>query len=225
MWPVISPGDATQSPSDWEAESDARRHAPATSRNREAIAAILAKLLPASGRVLEIASGTGEHVAYFAERFPALTWQPSDPDPSALASIASWTQGFANIATPIAVDATEIGWPVDQIDALLCINMVHIAPWDATLGLMTGAASVLADGAALILYGPYFRAETDTAPSNLAFDASLRSRDARWGLRSMEDVRAAAAVRGLHYDQVIEMPANNLMLIFRKGRSGVTSTD
>lgn len=202
--------------STWEIENDARRHAPATARNRDAIVAELADILPATGTVLEIASGTGEHVAYFADRFPALDWQPSDPEPAALASIASWTAGLGNVATPIAIDATEAGWPVARADALLCVNMVHIAPWDATLGLMTGASAVLATGAPLILYGPYLRGDVATAPSNLEFDASLKSRDARWGLRSVEDVRAAAEVRGLAFERLIEMPANNLMLVFRK---------
>lgn len=200
----------------WESENDARRHAPATARNRDAIVAELADILPATGTVLEIASGTGEHVAYFAERFPALDWQPSDPEPAALASIASWTAGLGNVATPIAIDATEAGWPVARADALLCVNMVHIAPWAATSGLMAGASAVLATGAPLILYGPYLRGDVATAPSNLEFDASLKSRDARWGLRSVEDVRASAEVRGLAFERLIEMPANNLVLVFRK---------
>jgi hypothetical protein len=219
---VTSPVATPEMPSNWEADNGARRHAPATERNRDAIAAVLADVLPNSGNVLEIASGTGEHVAHFAERFPTLSWQPSDPDPSALASIASWTAGLGNVATPVAIDATDPGWPVDRVDALLCVNMVHIAPWEATLGLISGAAAVLADGAPLILYGPYLRGDVATAPSNLAFDASLKSRDARWGLRSVEDVTAAATARGLDFDRVVEMPANNLMLIFRVGRSGVT---
>lgn len=206
----------TETASTWEIENDARRHAPATARNRDAIVAELADILPSTGSVLEIASGTGEHVAYFAERFPALDWQPSDPEPAALASIASWTAGLGNVATPIAIDATEAGWPVARADALLCVNMVHIAPWDATLGLMTGASAVLATGAPLILYGPYLRGDVATAPSNLEFDASLKSRDARWGLRSVEDVRASAEVRGLAFERLIEMPANNLVLVFRK---------
>ncbi len=222
MRPVTLMADAPEPPSSWKADNGARRHAPATARNRDAIAAVLADMLPESGNILEIASGTGEHIAYFAERFPSLNWQPSDPDPSALASIASWTSGLTNVATPLAIDATDPGWPVDRADALLCINMVHIAPWEATLGLMGGAAAVLADGAPMILYGPYLRGDVATAPSNLAFDASLKSRDARWGLRSVEDVRAAAAVRGLDFGQMVEMPANNLMLVFRNGRSGVT---
>lgn len=219
---MTSPVDAPETPASWEADNGARRYAPATERNRDAIAAVLSDILPTTGNVLEIASGTGEHIAYFAERFPALNWQPSDPDPSALASIASWTAGLENVATPVAIDATDAGWPVERVDALLCVNMVHIAPWEATLGLMSGAAAVLADGAPMVLYGPYLRGDVATAPSNLAFDASLKSRDARWGLRSVEDVRAAAAARGLDFERLVEMPANNLVLVFRKGRSGVT---
>lgn len=222
MRSVTFPVSTPDTPSGWEADNGARRHAPATERNRDPIAAVLADVLPSSGNILEIASGTGEHVAHFAERFPALHWQPSDPDPSALASIASWTAGLGNVATPVAIDATDPGWPVEPVDALLCVNMVHIAPWEATLGLMTGAAAVLSDGAPLILYGPYIRGDVATAPSNLAFDASLKSRDARWGLRSVEDVRAAAAARGLDFERLIDVPANNLMLVFRKGQSGVT---
>lgn len=200
----------------WETESDARRRSPAAARNREPIAAVLANLLPASGCVLEIASGTGEHIAHFAEAFPKLDWQPSDPEPSSLASIASWTSGLTNVSTPVAIDATEPGWPVERADAIYCANMIHIAPWDAALGLMAGASAVLASGAPLILYGPYLRGDVATAPSNLDFDGSLKARDARWGLRSVEDVRAAAEVRGLSFERLIEMPANNLMLVFRK---------
>ncbi len=202
--------------SSWEVDNEARRRSPAAARNRDAIAAVLAELLPASGCVLEIASGTGEHVAHFASVFPALDWQPSDPEPSALASIASWTSGLGNVSTPIAIDATHAGWPVESADAVYCANMVHIAPWDATFGLMAGASSVLASGAPLILYGPYLRGDVATAPSNLDFDGSLKSRDARWGLRSVEDVRAAAEVRGLMFERLIEMPANNLVLLLRK---------
>lgn len=202
--------------SSWEVDSDARRRSPAAARNREPIAAVLGDLLPETGCVLEIASGTGEHVAYFAGAFPLLDWQPSDPEPSALASIASWTSGLSNISTPIAIDATEAGWPVERADAVYCANMVHIAPWEATLGLMAGASAALATGAPLILYGPYLRGDVATAPSNLEFDASLKSRDARWGLRSVEDVRAVADVRGLAFERLVEMPANNLVLVFRK---------
>jgi len=205
-------------PTPWIAAEDsgaARKHAPATLRNREAIATVLAEVLPAAGTVLEIASGSGEHCAFFAERFPALRWQPSDPEPSALISIASWCAGLVNVVEPLAIDAAAADWPVERVDALLCINMVHISPWEATLGLLDGAARVLADGAPLILYGPYRRAEVATAPSNEAFDVSLKARDARWGLREVADVTAAAAEHGLAFERLVEMPANNIMLVYR----------
>ncbi|WP_447728548.1 DUF938 domain-containing protein [Sphingomonas koreensis] len=206
-------------PTPWIAAEDtgaARKHAPATLRNREVIAEILAAVLPASGTVLEIASGSGEHCAFFAKRFPDLRWQPSDPEPSALASIASWCAGLDNVAPPLAIDAAASDWVVDRADALLCINMVHISPWEAALGLLDGAARVLPAGAALILYGPYRRAEVPTAPSNEAFDLSLKARDPRWGLREVADVSEAAAVRGLVFERLVEMPANNLMLVYRR---------
>lgn len=205
-------------PAPWIAAEDkgaARKHAPATLRNREAIAAVLAEALPETGLVLEVASGSGEHCAFFAECFPALRWQPSDPEPSALTSIASWCEGLANVAPPLAIDAGAADWPVERADALLCVNMVHISLWEATLGLLGGAARVLAEGAPLILYGPYRRAEVPTAPSNEAFDASLRARDPRWGLRDTAEVTAAAAARGLAFERLVEMPANNIMLIYR----------
>ncbi|MBR0552350.1 DUF938 domain-containing protein [Stakelama marina] len=199
-----------------EQGGEARKHAPATLRNREAIADVLTTHLPDRGTVLEIASGSGEHCAFFAERFPALNWQPSDPEPSARISIASWCAGLANVAQPLALDASSKDWPVDRADAVLCINMVHISPWQATLGLMEGAAQVLSPGAPLILYGPYRREGVETAPSNEAFDASLRSRDPRWGLRDLGAVTAAANEQGFALDEVIEMPANNLAVIYRR---------
>jgi len=205
-------------PTPWIAAEDrgaARKHAPATLRNREAIAAVLADALPDAGVVLEVASGSGEHCAFFAERFPGLRWQPSDPEPSALTSIAAWCAGLDNVAAPVAIDAAAQDWSVERADALLCINMVHISPWEATLGLLDGAARVLPDGAPLILYGPYRRAEVETAPSNEAFDASLKARDPRWGLRDVADLSAAASVRGLSFERLIEMPANNIMLVYR----------
>ncbi len=194
-----------------------KRHAPATERNRDPIAAVLREVLPARGLVLEIASGTGEHAAYFAGLFPGLEWQPSDPDPSALNSIEAWTAdaGAANLSEPIELDAAGT-WAVDHADAILCINMVHISPWAATLGLLAGAARLLPTGGPLILYGPYRRAGVPTAPSNEAFDASLRRRDPQWGLRDLETVAAAAEARGLGLDQVHEMPANNLTVVFRR---------
>ena len=138
------------------------------------------------GTVLEVASGSGEHVVHFAATFPALGWQPSDPDPAGLVSIAAWCAeaGLANIAPPLALDASAGEWPIDRADAILCINMVHISPWAATLGLLAGAARLLPTGAPLILYGPYVEPDVPTADSNLAFDASLRARDPAWGLRN-----------------------------------------
>jgi SAM-dependent methyltransferase len=193
-----------------------RRHAPATLRNREPIAAVLAEELSARGLVLEVASGSGEHCAYFAERFPALTWQPSDPDGDSLASIADWCAGLANVLPPLSLDAAEADWPVAAADAILCVNMVHISPWEATLGLMRGAGRLLAKGAPLILYGPYRQRDLPTAESNEAFDVSLKSRNPAWGLRHVEDVSAAAAEYGLLLERIVAMPANNLSLVFRR---------
>lgn len=197
--------------------SDSRRIAPATARNREPILAVLRDVLPASGLVLEVASGTGEHVLHFAEALPALEWQPSDPDPAALASIAAWTAEQGNIRQPVMLDAGSGDWPIDRADALLCVNMVHISPWAATEGLMAGAARILPAGAPLILYGPYLRTGVETAPSNLAFDADLKVRDPRWGLRDLDDVADCAMRSGLKIERVVEMPANNLTLVFRRG--------
>ena len=194
-----------------------RRHAPATLRNREPIAAVLADALPADGLVLEVASGSGEHCAFFAERFPALQWQPSDPDADALASIADWCAELPNVLPPLTLDAAEAAWPIGAADAILCINMVHISPWEATLGLMAGAAKLLARGAPLFLYGPYRQRGVPTAESNEAFDVSLKTRNPAWGLRHVEDVSAAAAARGLALDRIVAMPANNLSLVFRRG--------
>lgn len=198
--------------------SDDKRHAPATLRNREAIGAVLAAWLPAAGTVLEVASGSGEHVVHFAATFPALNWQPSDPDPAGLVSIAAWRAeaGLANVAPPLALDASADIWPAAQADAVLCINMVHISPWAATLGLLAGAERVLAPGAPLILYGPYIEPDVPTADSNLAFDASLRARDPAWGLRHSDAVKVAAAAAGLTFAERRAMPANNLMLLFRR---------
>ena len=198
--------------------SDDKRHVPATLRNRDAIASVLAEWLPATGTVLEVASGSGEHIVHFAATFPTLDWQPSDPDPAGLVSIAAWCAeaGLANIAPPLALDAAADGWPIDRADAILCINMVHISPWDATLGLFAGAARLQPIGAPLILYGPYVEPDVPTADSNLAFDASLRMRDPAWGLRQIDDVKAAAAAAGLTFAERRAMPANNLMLLFRR---------
>ena len=194
----------------------ARRYAPATERNREPIAAVLAEVLPAQGHVLEVASGTGEHCAWFAELFPALIWQPSDPDFEALASIAAWTADQGNVLPPIGLDAAADEWPVDRAEAILCINMVHISPWDATLGLMAGAGRLLAPGAPLILYGPYRQHGVPTAPSNEQFELWLKEKSPDFGLRYLEDVAAAAEAEGLVLERTVEMPANNLMPVFRR---------
>ena len=197
-----------------------RRQAPAAARNVGPIGDVLADWLPAKGLVLEIASGTGEHALAFAQRFPTLDWQPSDPDPQALASIMAWqAEGPANLIPPLGLDVCEADWPVSQADAILCINMVHISPWEASLGLLDGAARLLPYGGALILYGPWLEAAVEAAPSNLAFDQTLKARDPRWGLRRVEDFAAEAALRGLVLAGRRAMPANNIMLRFEAQRT------
>lgn len=192
-----------------------KRHAPAAARNAGPIGDVLARVLPTAGLVLEVASGTGEHAAAFARRFPHLDWQPTDPDTEALESIDAWREEVAlsNLRPPKRLDAGSADWPVAAADAVVCINMVHISPWGATLGLTAGAARCLASGGPLILYGPYLENGVATAPSNEAFDASLKARDPAWGLRSVEAVRRAAAPRFALRERVA-MPANNLMLLF-----------
>jgi hypothetical protein len=196
----------------------AKRSAPAALRNREPIADVLREWLPSAGTVLEIASGSGEHVTYFAERFPALEWQPSDVHPDALASIQAWrSEGrLPNLREPILLDAAASDWPVDAADAILSINMVHISPWGSALGLLAGANRLLSSGGPLILYGPWLADDLPAAASNLGFDADLRGRDAAWGLRRVEDFASAATERGLRLEDRRQMPANNLMLLFRR---------
>lgn len=193
-------------------------HFPATTRNREPIRGALERVLPRSGTVLEIASGSGEHTAYFAPRFPGLTWQPSDREPALLASIAAHAEasGAANIAPPIRLDVGVKPWPVTAADAVIAINMIHIAPWQAGLDLLAGAAAILPAGGPLFLYGAFKRGGRHTAPSNAAFDRSLRAQDPAWGLRDLDAVEAAAAAEGFRLDAVIDMPANNLAVVFRK---------
>jgi SAM-dependent methyltransferase len=195
-----------------------KRHAPATERNRDAIADVLREVLPDTGLLLEVAAGTGEHAAYLAPLFPGLLWQPSDPEPDALTSIEAWQADShaANLLPPIFLDAAALTWPVESADAILCVNMVHISPWSATEGLMRGAARLLSPGGPLLLYGPYRRAGVETAPSNEAFDASLKARDPAWGLRDLEAVQAEAAAQGLGFERLYDMPANNLTLVFRR---------
>jgi Protein of unknown function (DUF938) len=204
----------------YEAEtSGVRRSAPAALRNREPIAKVLGGWLPPSGLVLEIASGTGEHAVFFAERFPALDWQPSDIHPDALSSIEAWRRqsGLLNVREPLELDAAMPDWPLETADAVLNINMVHISPWKSALGLLDGAARLLGPGAPLIMYGPWLKSDIPTVPSNLDFDADLRRRDPEWGLRRVEEFAKAASERGLRPEATRAMPANNLMLLLRRG--------
>ncbi|MCF8506092.1 MAG: DUF938 domain-containing protein [Caulobacter sp.] len=192
---------------------------PSSARNREPLLAVLQHWLPVSGTVLEIASGLGEHAAWFAEALPGIAWQPTDRSEEALDILTARREavGLANLAPPLVLNAAEPdGWPVDHADAIVCINMIHISPWAATKGLMAGAARLLPAGAPLILYGPYIEAGLETAPSNLAFDADLRRRDPAWGLRHLADVQTLAAGHGLTLAERVAMPANNLCLLFRR---------
>ncbi|MBA4307510.1 MAG: SAM-dependent methyltransferase [Sphingopyxis sp.] len=200
----------------FEPSAEAKRTAPATERNRDAITHVLKRCLPPQGTVLEIASGTGEHIIHFAAQFPHLDWQPSDSDPLALASIAAWRaeSGGDNLLVPVEVDAAA-AWKVPDISAILCINMVHISPWEATKGLMRNAGRLLPKGGLLYVYGPFHQQNRPTAPSNEEFDRNLKSRNSQWGLRFVEDVAQEASLHALHLDQIIEMPANNLSLLFR----------
>ncbi|MBC7905298.1 MAG: DUF938 domain-containing protein [Rhodospirillaceae bacterium] len=194
-----------------------KQYAPATNRNREPILAVLKQWLPPQGLVLEIASGTGEHAAFFAANLAGREWQPSDAEPSALASIAAWRDeaGLANLRPPVCLDVRDDMWPVDRVDAMFCANMIHISPWECTLGLMTGAGRVFGPGGVLVLYGP-FKVGGKTAPSNLSFDADLKARNPAWGVRDLEAVGACAQAVGLDHVDAIPMPANNLCVVWRK---------
>jgi len=196
-----------------------RLSSPAAQRNRGPILEVLRRVLPSSGRVLEVASGSGEHVVFFAKALPDLVWQPSDPDPAALDSIKAWTAhaGLSNVLAPLVLDVTRARWAysIDAVDAVVCINMIHIAPWEACLGLFYGCEALLSPGAPLVLYGPFLRSGVHTAASNIAFDASLRRQDPRWGLRDLDDVVREAGLRGFELAEVEEMPANNLTVVFR----------
>jgi SAM-dependent methyltransferase len=196
-----------------------KRHAPSAERNREPLLPVLREVLPTQGTVLELASGTGQHAVFFARALPGLTWQPTDMDPTALASIEAWRQeeGPPNLRAPLALDVLAEPWPVERADAIVAINLVHICPWEACQGLLRGAGRVLAPGAPLVLYGAYFIEGVPPAPSNLAFDASLRERNASWGVRELGAVTAEARRYGLGRERVIEMPSNNLTVVFRAG--------
>jgi hypothetical protein len=198
--------------------SDDRQYAPATLRNRDFILDVLRDVLPKTGVILEIASGSGEHVVHFARNLPSLVFQPSDPDQDALLSVAGWANatGVTNVRAPIALDASNPVWPIASADGILCINMIHISPWDATLGLIKGAAAILPSRSPLYLYGPYKREGFETVPSNQAFDRSLRDRNPTWGLRDLKAVTATAQTLGFSGPVITEMPANNLSVVFRR---------
>ena len=190
----------------------------AAERNKDPILTVLETVLPASGSVLEIASGTGQHVCFFAAQLPNIRWQPTEPDAPHLGAIETRIResGLTNIEAPITLDVHQPRWPVAAgYDAILCINMVHIAPWSATNALCIGAARHLATGGKLVLYGPYLEQGT-AVPSNLDFDSTLKRRNQEWGLRELEDVTRTAALHGLHRQQVVRMPANNLTVVFAK---------
>jgi len=195
---------------------DHRLSAPAVARNRDPILAVLRRVLPPQGLVFEIASGTGEHAAYFAAALPQLRWQPSDPDAAARASISAHraVAGRPNLLPPLDLDAAADTWPAARADAVVCINMIHIAPWSAALGLVAGAARVLSRGGVLYLYGPFKEGGRHTAPSNEAFDADLRARNAEWGVRDLDEVAALALQHGLDLVETIAMPANNRSVVF-----------
>jgi SAM-dependent methyltransferase len=194
---------------------------PSVARNREPILEILHCVLPKSGVVLEIASGTGEHAVYFAAALPHLRWQPTDRDERALKSIAAHRaiSGLPNLLAPLALDAADSEWPVHHADAIVAINVVHISPWRATQGLMAGAGGVLPPGGVLYLYGAYKENGAHTAPSNEQFDQDLRRRDPEWGVRDLGEVTELADRRGLVLAERIAMPANNLSLVFRREQS------
>ena len=196
-----------------------KRFAPATERNREPIARVLRQELPTSGLVLEVASGSGEHAVFFARRFPDLLWQPSDPDEVALASIESWREedGSKNLLPPMHLDASSYEWPIAEADAIFCANMVHISPPEASEGLFAGAGRLSGGGSSLILYGPFLEQGVATAASNLSFDESLKARNPAWGLRNVEWMDVLADANGFRRKRQVAMPANNLMLIYRKG--------
>jgi len=195
---------------------DERETAPSAERNKGPILDVVRRALPARGLVLEIGSGSGQHVAHFAAALPLLEFQPSELDTARQASIRAWTRGLRNVKPAIELDVMRHPWPIDAADAIICINVIHISPWAATLALMQGAAAILPAGGVLVTYGPYRRDGRHTAPSNEEFDASLRSRNSEWGVRDMEEVEAAANRAGLRLEDAVPMPANNFTLILRR---------
>jgi SAM-dependent methyltransferase len=203
-------------------KSDPRLDYPATGRNRDSISDVLARVLPSSGTVLEIASGSGQHITHFAQNMPNLSWQPSDPDESVFDSILAWAESEGvseKVNAPLNIDTRADIWPVgpiDDISAIISINMIHIAPWDACLGLLKNAGRILKSGGVLYLYGPFKVGDQHIAPSNAEFDQSLKSRDERWGVRNLDDVAGEALSEGFQMMETVKMPANNFSVIFQR---------
>lgn len=195
-----------------------KRHSEACERNKEPILEVLKDIFPEQGIVLEIASGTGQHAVHFASNLPNIIWQPSDIDPELRKSVQAWHAEFKlqNLNTPVHLDVTSENWPIDVADAMMCANMIHIAPWEACIGLLEGAGRILPEGGILCMYGPYKVGGKHTAPSNEAFDQSLRARDASWGIRNLDDVALEARRRGLHLIKTVKMPSNNFCVIYKK---------
>ena len=194
-----------------------KRHAPAAQRNRGPILDVLRRVLPERGHALEVASGSGQHIVAFAEGLPGWRFSPTDVDPTARASVDAWVAelGLSNVEPAVELDACAWPWPVTEADAVLCSNMIHISPWETTLGLLRGAGQVLAPGGTLVLYGPFY-VDGQTAPSNVAFDESLRARDPSWGVRELSEIQTLARSHGLVVQQSVTMPANNLTVVFRR---------
>lgn len=198
--------------------ADRRQHFPATERNREPILAVLKRVLPETGFLLEIGAGSGQHAAYFAPRFPGLTWQPTEPDPINRASVAAWVEdtNTPNLRPPLDLDVTKDVWSLETSDVIYSANMIHIAPWECCLGLMAGAGRILKENGLLVLYGPFMRGGEHTAPSNAQFDASLKSQNPAWGIRDLDHVTDVAQGCGLALVETVDMPANNLTVIFNR---------
>ena len=202
--------------------ADCRTYAPATERNREAILNVLKQALPAAPDdprpVLEIGSGSGEHVVYFAQHFPALIWQPTEASTEALPSIQGWIEhtGSTNVAAPMVLDVNQSPWPIAQATAIIAINVIHYSPWESTQALLQGAADILPANGVLYLYGPYKRNGAHTAPSNEAFEGWLKARNPAFGVRDLDTLVSLAQAHGLILDRVVEMPANNLSVVLRR---------
>jgi SAM-dependent methyltransferase len=201
-----------------ECLADGRCVAPAAERNKAPILDVLRRVLPPRGLVLEIGSGTGQHVAHFAKALSQLSWQPSDPDTENRRSIALWSrvEELGNVRAPLALDVRARPWPIDAADAIVCINVVHVSPWAATLALFDAAREMLPPDGVLFLYGPYRRGGRHTATSNEKFDADLRAHDPEWGLRDVDELAEVAARAGFVLAEIVDMPANNFSLVFRK---------